>query len=986
MKSRYYSTRFHQLLVILPLFLLAAYPNQVDKVASALQDTVYEENFEDGQAQGWQLEPGWQVTVDGNNQVLAGQGHVWARSNQSYGGDHRVSFRLKLLQGRIHLVYRMNDSGRYFIGFAADGSDLNKQYWPDEFHHGLAASNTRHSLNAWHQVEIVGEGGALKFFVDGVQEWTYTDPQPLEFGSFAFETLDNSQAYVDDIVVTVETESPSAPSGATAPPASSLTWVRLGGPLGGLGYDIRMRPDNPDSMYVSDAWAGVHKSTDGGMTWFTLNDGIDARTGPSGDAIPVFCLTIDPNNYDIIWIGLQNLGMVYRSMDGGQTWEKRINGIAERDGLTFRGITVEPGNSDVVYAAGEVSSWAGGRPERRGREFDKTEGVVYKTVDGGNSWKAIWRGQNLARYVWINPNDHNILYVSTGIFDRESANSDAGTNTAGGEGILKSTDGGVTWANINNGLGNLYVGSLFMHPQNPDILLAATGNNAYPAGGGVYLTTDGGASWKHVTGEHVTSVEFALSDPNIAYAAGDGQFYRSEDGGETWKTFVNKRGWGWGPQGIRPGFPIDFQVDPRDPYRIFVNNYGGGNFLSEDGGETWVSASVGYTGADLRDVFVVPDNPAFVLVNGRSGPFLSRDGGVNWQGINPLEVRDIAEGARITVDPSNPEHVLLSSAHWGWTYESVNGGSNWYLATDYGGELQNLSEPDTNKKFQGFQAIAFAPSDPKIVYGGFGVWRCATSGDPNMCSARTIVSVLVSEDGGHSWTRLNGTPLDGLTVTEIIVHPENPNTAWVSTMGGGIFRTEDRGQSWLAVNQGLGAMEVMELAGDPTNPAILYAAANHRGVFKSEDGGGTWRQVSAGMDSNEPVYALIVDPRRSNVIYAGSYRSGVFMSEDGGAHWRSINNGLRTRAVTALSISADGETLYAGTTGEGVFRLSTHGQDYFNALAPTPTPIPPTAAPLPAATPTPTPAPASPPGNLPCGGALLLPVLLTGIAWLLRYK
>jgi hypothetical protein len=106
-------------------------------------------------------------------------------------------------------------------------------------------------------------------------------------------------------------------------------WVRTGGPLGGLGYDIRVRPDNPDVMYVTDAWSGVHMSSDGGQTWMNVNDGIDARTGPSGDAIPVFSLTIDPNDNDIIWIGLQDLTGIYRSTDGGLTWEKRINGIVE---------------------------------------------------------------------------------------------------------------------------------------------------------------------------------------------------------------------------------------------------------------------------------------------------------------------------------------------------------------------------------------------------------------------------------------------------------------------------------------------------------------------------------------------------------------------------------------------------------------------------------------------------------------------------------
>jgi photosystem II stability/assembly factor-like uncharacterized protein len=766
------------------------------------------------------------------------------------------------------------------------------------------------------------------------------------------------------MLILVPIHSHAAPYEQQSSPLANRTWVRLGGPIGGLGYDIRMRPDDPDVMYVTDAWAGVHKSTDGGGKWFTLNDGIDARTGPSGDAIPVFCLTIDPNNHDIVWIGLQNLGSVYRSEDGGQTWQKRVNGIVEGEGLTIRGITMEPGNSNIVYIAGEISSWRWAGREFWGLEFDRVRGVVYKSTDGGAKWKSIWRGENLARYIWIDPNDHNILYVSTGIFDREAANSEAKTNTAGGEGVLKSTDGGATWTNVNNGLGNLYVGSLFMHPQNPNILLAGTGNNSYREGGGVYLTTNGGESWSHVAGDHITSVEFALSNPEIAYASGDGTFYRSEDGGTTWKLITGQNGRGWGPAGIRPGFPIDLQVDPRDPYRIFVNNYGGGNFLSEDGGQTWVSSSTGYTGAELRDVSVFPNNPGFVLANGRSGPFLSRDGGVNWEGINPINIRPIAEGARVSVDPSNPDHILTSSAHWGWTYESTDGGSNWYLSTDYYDELQNLPVSNTNEKFQGFQAITFAASDPAIVYGGFGLWRKTPNANPNV-----IVTILLSQDGGHSWARLSGTALDGLTVTEIVVHPTNPDTAWAATLGGGIFRTEDRGQTWSAVNKGLTSKDFMTLAGDPVNPDVLYAGSEDRGVYKSENGGESWKPISAGMDANEPVYALAVDPLRPNVIYAGSNRSGVLVSEDSGAHWQLINDGLRTRAVNTLAISGDGETLYAGTTGEGVFRLSTHDQAFFDSLAPTPTPLP-----LP---PTPTSVPDEESSPQPfCTGAALVPFAL----------
>jgi photosystem II stability/assembly factor-like uncharacterized protein len=306
-------------------------------------------------------------------------------------------------------------------------------------------------------------------------------------------------AAVPTIAPTQPAASPTRPSPVTRSPLAGLTWVRTGGPSGGLGYDVRMRPDNPDIMYVTDSWAGVHVSTDGGQTWFAANEGIVGRTGESGDAIPVFCLTIDPNDPDIVWAGLQFLGHIYRSTDGGRTWEKRDNGIVQsRNGLSFRGITIEPGNSDVVYAAGEVSSWEWAGAEMEGRGFDLTKGVVYKSTDSGLHWNAIWRGDNLARYVWIDPSDVNILYLSTGIFDREAANSDPQTLTSGGEGILKSTDGGQTWTHINEGLDNLYVGTLFMHPKKPNVLLAGAGVITYRKGSGIYLSTDGGAHWELV--------------------------------------------------------------------------------------------------------------------------------------------------------------------------------------------------------------------------------------------------------------------------------------------------------------------------------------------------------------------------------------------------------------------------------------------------------------------------------------------------------
>jgi len=883
---------------------------------------------------------------------------------------------------------------------------------------------------------VVSESAALDLATVGLSSARFvriTDDGDPAGGASPGAELDAVKALNNSATIVVEpTTAPAGPPSVDASPLVGLTWVRLGGPLGGLGYDIRMRPDDPDVMFVTDAFSGIHGSTDGGQTWFPSNEGVTARAGDSGDLIPAFCLTIDPNDPSIIWAGMQHVGQVYRSTDGGRTWQRRDAGIVEGQGLSIRGITVEPGDSNVIYAAGEISSWVWAGKEIRGF-FDLTKGVVYKSTDGGGHWQAIWRGDNLARYVWVDPRDVDTLYVSTGIFDRDAANSDPaswrqGNPVPGGVGILKSTDGGATWMAINEGLGNLYVGSLFMHPENPDVLLAGTGHwvsygLGYYEGSGVYLTTDGGAHWELVQrtsdGAPITSVEFALGNPNVAYAGGGNHFYRSEDGGRTWRLRLRPNG-RWGPVGANPGIPIDFQVDPRDPLRIFANNYGGGNFLSKDGGQSWISASTGYSGADIREVAVYPNNPGIVYAIGLSGPFVSADGGIHWRGLSPENLELLALGEAIAVAPHAPDMVLMADADMTWIYWSADGGWSWQEAQYERATTQE--EIGFELGLGGLVAIAFSPARPGKVYGGYGHNTCSRSGEA--CGHKVQFSVITSEDGGRTWQRQTGVPGDGLPVSAVVAHPADPDVAWLAIPEGGVYRTADGGATWTPSMSGLESKRVMSLAVDPQNPAVLYAGTYGDGLFKSTDGGGTWRQSSAGMDPNELVFALVVDPVRTNVVYAGSLRSGVFVSQDGGETWRSLTQGLRNRTVRGLALAADGQTLYAATHGGGVYRLSTLGQAQFDALAPTPTPPEPSegptatprAAPTPrveprdeastpppaqltappiAAAPTNTPSPAQPtaltetaPTPAPaggrgiCGSVAAMPLVLVGLVWI----
>jgi photosystem II stability/assembly factor-like uncharacterized protein len=682
-------------------------------------------------------------------------------------------------------------------------------------------------------------------------------------------------------------------------------WVRLGGPLGGLGYDVRMRPDNPDTMYVTDAFAGVFVSTDGGANWVPSVEGITARSGETGDAIPIFSLTIDPNDHNILWAGTQNVRGIFKSVDGGQSWSERVEGIVERDGITFRGFTVDPTDSETVYAAAEISSWAWAGQERPGREFDRVQGVVYRTTDGGTHWDPIWRGDNLARYIWIDPRDTDVIYVSTGFFDREAANSVPSSRTPGGEGVVKSTDGGRSWSGANDGLENLYVGSLFMHPSNPDLLLAGTGNNQYYDHAGIYLSTDGGVSWHQVgaAGDVINSVEFARSDPAIAYAASNAAVYRSTDEGRTWTMASGGGAAGWGAPGVRAGFPVDLEVDPRDPNRLFANNYGGGNFLSVDGGRTWSVASTGYSGAQVRDVAVDPSDSASVYAAARSGLFSSADGGLHWDGMAREPVR-LLEWNGIAVDPDDPDHLLALSNWDGVLAESADRGRTWVVRTH-------------TREGEGFRSIAFAPGNPQVVYAGTGAFFSAGTFD----DGRSASGVLASSDGGRSWSEANDDVSRNAQIADLAVDPRDERRVFAASTTEGLLLTVEGGSSWEQLADGLPPRGARAVALDPSSPDTVFVGFAGGGAFRSNDGGLSWQRLFIGPNPEGSISAIVIDPTNPNRVYAADVATGVSRSEDGGETWFAIDQGLAIRAVTSLAISMDGAHLYAGTEGGGVFRL-----------------------------------------------------------------
>lgn len=860
-------------------------------------------------------------------------------------GALALSFRANGTEGTYILLM---DMGGFFLQ-SESGGELQE----------LAVSEIGLKPGESHQLELEMIGGEIRVFYLGDMVIEYIDPNPLPAGGISFEALDDITVELQNLEVETlgepvaqaeeqpevqpedEEESETSPAPADEGVAevpqlgsSKWQWVRLGGPSGGTGYDIRYNFDDPNIWYVTDAQSGVHMSTDNGLTWFASNEGLPGLSGPTSDAIGVFCLTVDPHDPQIIWIGTIGHGHIYRSTDGGYTWETRENGIEiEYDQLTFRGFTVDPKSSDIVYAMAETvdeslggpSPWMGG-----------VGGVVYKTTDAGENWSKIWDGgmrSSLARYMWIDPDNPDVLYVSTGIFDRSAVGEgESEEYPFGGLGVLKSTDGGETWEiqGRENGLGHLYIGSLYMHPEDADILLAAAGHgggpesqsymneileSGQPSPIGIYRTTDGGETWVQTLAanevEIMSAVELCPSDPNIGYAATRFSMYRTQDAGITWELTA----FPWSPPGISAGFPIDMQCDPRNVDRVFVNNYGGGNYLSEDGGKTWISASTGYTGAEIYSLDFDPEQPEKLYAISFGGIWRSDDAGTTWTGI--LNGPDGYQGYRvIAVDPDDNTHIFAGQ----YTFiESNDSGSSWKV---------NMYENDVGKVIGngGIPAIKYAPSDSERMYAGFSRELCAQAHEVN-CMENEFDSpvFIVSRDGGASWQIAVDEVLGDRDIRYIAVDPKDEDIVYVAS-DQGIYKTENAGVSWTELPTPAQNPSTYSVAVDPEDSSHLLVGVDRDGIYQSTDGGQTWLNSSAGMELNGSVATIVFDPTDSNIIYAADYFSGVYRSEDSGTTWTKINNGLHSRAIADIIISADGNHIYAASNEDGVYRMDLNGQ------------------------------------------------------------
>ena len=357
--------------------------------------------------------------------------------------------------------------------------------------------------------------------------------------------------------------------------------------LSGRIADIKIHPLNKSIWYVAVGSGGVWKTENAGTTWEPIFD--DETSYSTG------CVTIDPINPDIIWVGTgENVGGrhvgygdgIYKSLNGGKTWENM--GLFNSEHISE--IIVHPDDSNVVWVAAQGPLWTKGGD--RG---------LYKTIDGGKTWKKTlgnskWTG---VTDILLDPRDSDVIYAAT--WDRHrtvAALIDGGPGTA----IYRSDNGGESWSVLKSGL-----------PNNPD------------------SNDDGVVDDDDSPTKNMGKIGLAISpqNPDVVYAAieldrSTGGVYRSENRGESWKKMSNTVSGATGPH-----YYQELYASPHKFDRLYLMNVR--VLTSEDGGETFEQLQERDKHSDNHAIVFRDDDPNYIMIGTDAGIYETFDLAKTWK-------------------------------------------------------------------------------------------------------------------------------------------------------------------------------------------------------------------------------------------------------------------------------------------------------------------------------------------------------------------
>jgi photosystem II stability/assembly factor-like uncharacterized protein len=683
--------------------------------------------------------------------------------------------------------------------------------------------------------------------------------------------------------------------------------------MGGRVDDVAVVESNPNIVYVGPATGGIWKTTNNGTTWEPL---FDKESNPSvGD------IAIAPSDPSVIWVGTGEPNNrqssswgdgIYKSTDAGKTWKNVGLAATKHIGR----VVIHPHNPDVVYAAALGHLW-GPNPERG----------VYKTTDGGKTWTQVLKVNDDTGVsdLAMDPDSPDTLYAAA----YERRRTAFGFNGGGPDGgIYKTTDGGVTWKKLTKGLpyengGDVGRIGLDIYRKDPNVVYAVVQHEK----GGTFRSDDKGETWKRMgdTNPRPSYYSQIRIDPNNDLRIWElgASMYFSEDGG---KTFTTRR-----VSKIHGDFHA-LWIDPANSNHIIAGCDGGINW-SWDNGKTWEfvntvaigqfyevsldkqkpyqicgglqdngswcgpSATTARDGITNDDWTLMPGGDGFYAAIDPVEPWIvyteSQDGHISRRDAKSAQQREIMPEAK------------AGEEHYRFQWNSPMAISNFDHKTIYYGGNYLFKSTDRG--------------DSWVRLGG----DLTTGVDRNKLKIFGKVpdkSTLSRHDGVEHYP----------TITTISESPLTANVLWVGTDDGNLQVTRDGGKTWTnvagkvpGVPKGTYVTRVVASKYHEGNAFVTFDG--HRNddynvyIFATSDYGESWKAIRNGIpDSAGTVHVVREHPRNANLLFAGT-EFGLWVSWDGGANWTALKNNFPVVPVDDIEIQAEQNDLVLATHGRSIW-------------------------------------------------------------------